>query len=334
MFPRILPLTLAACLTFAATASAATSEPSPAELDALRKTLADIRTKQESSRSAALSQSLAQLSAATGSPLAAVNAYVSAVEIADFGDKPGASGDFRDWKQANSDILARPSLRTAAILHLKYLALTLKQAQAPDQPVDLDAVVSYVREAAEAKAIYAQPNDDRLEGNERKQLRERIKSLTEQPLPGGPFSRAYNLGPLFDGVKNWEMAPGNVEGILNTTVRPLLREKKDPRLLETWDLQIEVERGLAEDWEREQPESKLNSDRLPRLAWNRAKDQLAIGDRAGGLQAMLRIIQSNPSHPEQLKWIDQLSEEVAPVAPTETPAAPEAQGAPPAQATE
>ncbi len=108
------------------------------------------------------------------------------------------------------------------------------------------------------------------------------------------------------------MAPGNFEGILNTTVRPLLREKKDPRLLETWDLQIEVERGLAEDWNREQPESKLNSERLPRLTWARATDQLALGDRAGGLQSMLRVIQSNPSHPDQLKWIDQLSKEVAP----------------------
>ena len=256
--------------------------------------------------------------------MAAINAYVDAVAIEQFGDEPGERVKFGDWKQANSDVLASNAMRTAAVLHLKYLSLTLKRAMNPDEPPDLEAIVGYLREAAAAKPLFREPDDSRMKDNEKKQLRERINALTEQPLASAPFSKAYNIAPLFDGLKNWEMAPGKLPEILNTTVRPILREKKDSRLLETWDMQMEMARSMASDWDREQPDSKLNSESLPNLAWQKAKDQIVLGDEAGGYKTMLQLIQSNPSHPNALKWIGELSNLVAP---PEQPLAPPEQAA-------
>ncbi|MGC1481193.1 MAG: hypothetical protein WA771_11855 [Chthoniobacterales bacterium] len=320
MPPRKFPLSLTVGILFSTSLILPAAEPTPAELAALRQALAEIRANQEAFRSSAMSQSLSRLKQATGSPLAAINAYVEAVAIDQFGDEPGARVEFGDWRQDNSDLLASDAMRTAAILHLKYLSLTLNRAMNPDQPPNLDAIVGYIREAAAAQPLFQNPDDDRMQKDSKKQLRERIKSLTDEPLNKAPFVRAYNLGPLISGLKDWEMAPGKLNEMLNTTVRPILRTNEDPRLLETWDLQVEMTRGMASDWDRQQPESKLNSEQLPRLAWSKANDQIVLGDSAAAYQTMLRLIQTYPSHPDALKWIAQLSELVAP---PETPAAPE-----------
>ncbi len=286
---------------------AAETSPSTAELESIRVALATIQGTLTSNRAKALKSSIAELSAASATQLSAINAYVEAVRIDQFGDGPGAITKFQDWRKKSSDVLSNAALRTAAQLHLRYLQLTLDRAADPDGDPALDDVVSYLREAAEMKAIINNPETDRLNDNEKKDLKERIKKLTDEPMDSAPFVRAYRIGPLFADLKDWEMTPGNLPSILDRTVRPILREKKDSRLVETWDLQISTERGLASDRDREDPDSGLNRNQIPRLEWAKANDQYAIGDRTTGLRTMVAILQANPEHPDATKWIDSLS---------------------------
>ncbi len=153
----------------------------------------------------------------------------------------------------------------------------------------------------------ADPDLERVDKKTQNQFNTRLKELTSNNLSNGPFVKAYRIGPLFSGVGDWEMAPGNLASILDKSVRPTLRDASDPRLLETWDLQIEMERSLQSDRDRANPDSDFNRNRLPRLLWQRADDQYLIGGRTEGLQTMLSLIQGNPEHPDATKWISALS---------------------------
>ncbi len=308
MFPRAFPALGFLFLTVATSPQAGSAPLTPNELDSLRQQLTALRESQDTARTTALNRSLSQLVAASASPLAASNAYVDAVRIDQFGNGPGAASRFQDWRKSASNILSHTAFRAAAQLHLKYLQLTLERAARPEGEPNLEAIVAYLREAAAAKALYSSPDYDRLERDEKKQLQERIKQLTEEPLSSAPFAKAYRIEPLFADLPGWEMAPGKLESILDKTIRPILRENQDARLTDTWDLQLEMEKNLLSDREREDPESDFNRKRLPRLNWSRANDRYVLDDRGGAMVEMLTLIRANPEHPDASKWVDRVGE--------------------------
>ncbi len=288
--------------------AAAPTDPTAKDLEELRAALLAIRETQAANQSTALNKSLTELAAASASPQSAISAYVDAVRIDKFGTDHGTNSKFQDWRKANSDVLSHPALRAAAQLHLKYLKLTLERARKPDGEPDLAAIVSFVNEAAETNVITTNPDEARLNKDGYKQLKEWIKQLQDEPIEAGPFVKAYRIRPLFSGLTDWEMTPGNISSILDKTVRPVLREANDPRLIETWDLQIASERAVQGERNRDDPDSDFNRNQIPRLRWLRAKDQYAIGNKSEALQAMLSIIGASPEHPDNLSWIASLSE--------------------------
>ncbi|MGZ7226727.1 hypothetical protein ACXWO0_09700, partial [Streptococcus pyogenes] len=73
------------------------------------------------------------------------------------------------------------------------------------------------------------------------------------------------------------MQAGNVDGIFQKAILPLMRENKDPRLIQYWDHLIQREAESASDQKLAFAAGSFEQQRKPILLWNRAKDMLALG---------------------------------------------------------
>lgn len=173
--------------------------------------------------------------------------------------------------------------------------------------------------------------------NEDDQVRRICDVILRTPLPGSIPVKALKLEPsinaqVFGGAdgppgrqgpasnaREWEMAPGNVDGIFQKIILPELRAQRDPRLLEFWDVKIKREGEAAAKSKLAFDLEKFNQVRRPELLWSRAEDELLLGQRSKALNDMFNLIKANPGHPAAAGWITQLETLLAP--PAAAPAA-------------
>ena len=239
---------------------------------------------------------LAAIQAAAANGVAAGNFYKKAVEEVQFNGKKDKAATFMDWKKENAELLRSKEMQAALLLHLRYLAMAI-QRQGMEQPENMiPALMAYVNELVSQDKLFADQSN----------LSEVPNGLLHQPLGQSLFSQWLNLEQWLPEDSVWEANPGDVTGILEKNIRPLFREKKDPQILQTWDLQLKIEAARITDGRSELQIEKFNTNTRPTLQFKQAQDMVLVGQLSRGVNEMVAVLRANPSHPDFANWASTL----------------------------
>ena len=252
---------------------------------------------------------LAAVQAAAGNSVAAGNFYEKAVEEVEFKGRKDKAAAFMDWKKENADLLRSKEMQTALLLHLRYLAMAI-QRQGMEQPETMiPALMAYVNELVLQDKLFADESN----------LPDVTKGLLHQPIGQSLFSQWLNLGQWLPEEGVWESNPGGVTGILEKNIRPLLREKKDPKIVQTWDLQLKMEADRITEGRSELQIRQFNTTTSPTLQFNQSQDMVLVGQLSGGVSKMIALLRANPSHPDFANRVSTLRGLLKPAADQNSP---------------
>ena len=309
------PLTAlsAAVLAFPLLSSAALQDLPEGNSDALLREIETIESKQKETLSAAKSQVFSTLQAAATSGSNAVNLYEKAVEETRFAGKPDKVQAFTNWKKSNSDAFRSREMQDAAAMHIRYLLMSLERADAKNgddfAKPSLDYVVALAPVLEARRKSQSVPKD--------------AQELLDKPVSQGVFGQLFGLTPWLPKPDSWELSPGNLTGILEKNVRPILRKTKNPQLIETWDYQISIEAAKIQDGRLEHASERFEKIEKPALLFSRADDMANLGLKNRAIQEIIALAKANPAHPDFAKWVGRAKELLAPPADS-APAAPAA----------
>lgn len=302
-------------------------EISPADaqqfLEAL-KTLREQKGQQIKTRKAEVLQ---KALSAGSSGQAAAAAWEEAVRTVQFEGAAHEGTQFKDWKEKEGAGLREKEGQSAAKLYFRWLALTLQRANGVSVKDLLPSIIEHTKEVMSDQAAVGEQQErtaHQLENAKEKAVGPRkavvmqkvrdeqsLKKLRDTILnrnvAGSPPVRAYQAEELV-AAKNWEGAPGNVQGIYDKIILPEMRAQADPRLLEYWDMRIRQESEAIADQKLSFQTDKFNQVRRPELLWARAKDDLLLGNRGRALTTMFGLIKNYPAHPSVESWIGELQQ--------------------------
>ena len=200
---------------------------------------------------------------------------------------------FSDWKKTNAELLRSREMQTALLLHLKYLSMALQRKGMEKPELMIPATMAYVNELVAADKLFNDP----------KQKQNGANKILDQSLGQSVFANWLKLAQWLPDDKDWEGNPGNVAGILEKNARSILREKKDPQIVQTWDLQLRIEADRLTAGRSDFQNEKFNTTRRPTLLFNRAQDMVLIGQPNRGVIEMVAVLRANPSHPDFPNWL-------------------------------
>ncbi|MFZ4774970.1 MAG: hypothetical protein ACOYM3_06395, partial [Terrimicrobiaceae bacterium] len=281
-------------------------DAAPPNLENLAKEIDGIEQKQKQGKLSEKAALLAQVQAATVSGTAAANFYTQAVEEVQFKGKKDKVEAFTEWKKSHGDMLRSKEMQTALQLHLRYLLLSLQRKDLEKPETQLPALTAYLNELI--------ASDDLFAGQ--KPIPDEQKSLLEKPLGQSVFAQWMRMGEWLPDEKSWESKPGDVTGILEKNVRSVLREKKDPQLIQTWDLQMKVEAGRITVGRSEHQAEQFNTVTMPKMLFKRAQDMILVGQPNRGLTEMVTLVRTYPLHPDFASWLGKIRESIKPAAQT------------------
>lgn len=312
------------------------------DLKQLKEVLKQIKDKRATSEKMTQNKVIQDFRAATANGSAAIAFYTQAIQTTQFDGKVHEQAAFQDWKRDESEKLKSDAMQNAVRLHLNYLLLTLQYATGtPIQQLE-PALQAHI-----AAVIAAGAKDDEVIARRQKakEMAERNpmlrgkrpdeeplfwdQQLIKQGVTNSIFVQWYGIQKMVSNLKDWEMAPGNVDGINQNTLLPYYRQNKDPKVLAIWDAKIQRESLAASNSTLAFKIDQFNKVRLPALLWNRANDAIAIGLRNRGIAEMLSLVKNYPDHPDLAAWISKLEEVIA-SADSSAPAASPATSAVPA----
>lgn len=306
--------------------------PDAATLDVQMAGLAKMR---EQKKTQYFLQMRDEIGNAISSPGAAGNYVLDCMRKVRFEGHQGANVEFSDWKKKNIGLYSDHDFEQAASLHLRYLALTLKRATLDSaEPVMQEAwdylgllnksqelIVGHLRDPAQVKIqvydekkhevtgeMVAQIEDVRLANAAN--TRAYIEEMLNGGVNGGLAAQALKLDKILQGIPEWEMAPGNFSGIMEQDIRSVLRKKKDPRLVATWDDEIAYLGALTKLKKDEQAETSFEKETYPRLRWKQAKDVELIGMPNRALTMRIDLAKQFPQHPDFDQWTSEITSDL------------------------
>ena len=282
-FP-LAPLAFAAVFILPASGLLAQYTP-PMDPATMLSNLKQLKDKQSQTAKFELTKTIQDFSAAAGNDAAALNFYIEAVRVTQFVGQDHEQTAFRDWKKKEVDKLKPPAIRAA----LQYTVLTLQRAAGAKDEQIFGPLLSY---AQSTESMLPTIGDAQI-------LREAVN--------GNIFAKWYNISGQLAGLDNWEMSPGNVEGMYQQVLLPFMRKNKDQRILQYWDKKIKDETDAASAAASAFTVDRFNQTRRPDLLWSRAEDCIAVDLRDQGLNTMYTIIKNFPDHPSNGKWIEELT---------------------------
>lgn len=368
--PCSLALLLAAGLAATPVVQAQQDAP-PIDVGQLLQTLRALREQQTTQLRSQKQTAVQQLSAVISSPEKAVQLWEEAVRGTQFEGMAKEGAQFRAWKDGEGEALKERLVQNAVILHLRWLVLTLQHSAGTKTKDLLPTVVNYTKdlvndEAAvealeegmkrdkEAAAIAPAGGGNRRPQNQQNKVSDAVIKRTHDQIlkPSLASSPVVKWMKLTDAVKiegggggrrgetaaggGWEGSPGALDGIFQRIILPELREQKDARVLEYWDLRLKKEADAASRSRLAYEIEKYNNERRPALLWSRSQEFIALGQKNRAISEMFGVIKAHPTHPQADDWIAALEQLLAPPAPapaapsdsaaTQTPAAPKVPG--------
>jgi len=337
-FAPVAPLAFA---TLIATAAAQQDAPAP-DIAQMLQALKGLRDQQAQQIKSTKQRALQEAQAAAASPTAASTAWVEAIRQTQFDGVEKEGAQFREWREKEGAAFAEKEVQAAAQLYFRWLALTLQHSMGTSARDLMPAIVQYTKDAAndrtaiESFAERAKKEKDlaqsKLHGTRKDKggdddRTQKVHDLViNRGLPGTAPVKAMHMDDLIK-VDQWEMTPGNVDGIFSNVILPELRAQKDPRIFEYWDMKIKKEADLVKDKPAFEQE-KFNKERRPALLMSRAQEYFLLGQRNRGIAEMFQVLRANPQHPALNDWINALEAQINP-----PPAAPPSGTAPAAAST-
>lgn len=279
---------------------------------------------------------LVQVTAAAASADQAVGLWEDAVRAVQFDGVPKENAAFRDWKENQGAGLHGPAAKGAARLFFSWLSLTMQREAGASVKDLLPRLIAYTqdlaadRRMADALGDSIDKQKEAAQGGRHavpqpKPTSEQVKRMHDQilntALAGSAVVQWLNLGP-FVQVEKWEAKPGNLDGIFTNIILPELRDERDPRVLEYWDVRLKEEANDASDSKLSFEIDKFNNERRPRLLWNQAEDMMLIGQKNRGITQMFNLVKTYPRHPDADNWISKIESLLAPPAAAVQPSAP------------
>jgi len=246
--------------------------------------LKDLKAAHVSSSRSQLSQTISDFSNASANDSAALAFYLEAIRVTEFVGQPHEQNAFRDWKKREASNLSASAIRSC----LRYTTISLQRSAGATDDQIFPLLLDY---AQETNSMLSSVSGQKI---------------LDQPITGNVFAKWYNLGDRLGGLKDWEDKPGDVDGIYEKFLLPIMRRNRDERILKYWDQKIANETSAASESAAAFNTDRFNQTRRPSLLWSRAEDMIAISLRNQGITEMYRIIKSFPNHPDAGKWIDEL----------------------------
>lgn len=296
--------------------------------DIILRDLDTIEQQQKQTVISAKQQALNLLKSAIANP---GGLYAQAIEEVTFEGKPNKAAAFADWKAANGDLLRSKEMQTLLSLHLKYLVLSLERG-ASDQPeLFVAPSLAYANELFNVDSLFHKqdkrsdrPTTDRDKQEQalNNQINGAKKELLDKSVADGVFAKWLRLGPWLPKGDTWELTPGNLAGILEKNVRAEMRAKKDPRLVDTWDMEMKLLADRATVGRSDFVAADFNTVTRPKMIFSRANDLIIVGQRNRGISDIYGIVKANPQHPDFSKWVARLRELLKPAEATAAPAPP------------
>jgi hypothetical protein len=306
--------------------------------------LQTISTKNDGAAKALLTQTLTDFTNAQGSDPVALDFYAQAVKAVRFTGRDNAEQDFQTWKK---NVL--PRMNPAAVrTTLRYTCICLQRSAGGTDDQMFPIVLAYVQSVQpNLEEIMAPVNIQSIPMNERGNTRGRRgqnqqnqqgngadggaggfggggndpgERIMDEDVAQNVFSKWYKVSTALTGLKDWDNTPSDIDGIYENFLMPIMRQNKDPRILDYWDNRIAIARDQASQSGVQLTADTYNQITRPALGWNRAEDEIAIGQRDQGLNDMYAIVKGYPTHPMEKRWIAMLEGMLTP-APTPTPPA-------------
>jgi hypothetical protein len=306
----------------------------------LRRVIEDlqaIREQREEQFRDGLRKRIQEIASHAGSPVAVVDYYEDAIRATEFEGRPKDSTEYDQWRDKRKEVHLDATFKQALMLHIEYLVLTLDRVNGRTLEESITALTSYYNrlgqlrieiDKMDAFRTDAQKrHDDRRASEIKGKGRDVIKSgdvrkIIDVNLDNSPFVKWHRLGGYLAQVKDWEMNSGNLDGMLDKSIMPYLREKKDPSLLLYWDERIARGQVQAEKSKLAADIDKFNTETKPRLLWSKAQDTLLLGMKNRAANEMLLVITTHPSHPNFDQWSATLLEQLQSMTTKADPAAP------------
>jgi hypothetical protein len=282
--------------------------------------------------------------AIAANPMRGADLWEQAILATRFDGSTREGTAFREWKDKEGEALRDKEVQSAIRLHFNWLAITLQKMSGAKNRDLLPAVIQHTKEATahqlmmeafeesvkKEKELAASGKHGTRE-REKKQNDDSVRALNRQlmnePVASSVVARWLKLDETInDAVPRrnqgnggnggtWEASAGNVDGIFHNIILPELREQKDPRLLEYWDVRLKREADNVSKSKLTFEIDKFNTITRPKLLWERAQDIKIIGQRNRALGEMVNLVKTYPTHPDATNWIGVLEQELAPQQP-------------------
>jgi hypothetical protein len=271
----------------------------PALAQKVMEELAKLREERENLRQTALQAAIQRIQRALSTETGAVELYQDCIKAESFtGQSESMNSEFRDWKDRTRDQLKSGDFRKCLRVHLQYLALSLEYLALQDNEPQriLPKLASYLAEVETLTIPDRGPARELMFGRDDR----------NNALSNSVFVKNLSLEGELRKLKDWDGDPGDINGIEEKTILPLLRQHHKDQLVKFWDKKIEREKALAARATLASSASDFANLRLPTLEWKRAQDMLAAGQGQDAYKEMFRIVKSYKGHPEFTAWASAL----------------------------
>ncbi len=234
------------------------------------------------------------IKAASTSQTESLKLFYDAVLKIKYSGQTRENSQLREWKKKNDDQFEDRYFREGLRLHLVYLALSIRRAQAPpDDESTFNDLKSF------ADSVLNMEPEMRNEGEWMK------KSIASSEI-----ARAYNLDSYLPEEDGWELVPGNADGMYEKTILPKLRLQKSPQILAYWDNRISRLRAEIEEVDRTFQQENILNNQLPKLYWERANELHVLGQSSKAVKEKLAIIRNYPDNDNFERWVSDLQADV------------------------
>lgn len=329
----------------AAGSHAATLKDDPdVDIEELTEQVQEIAEAREKQRIAYLTSVRKDLIAAIKGSGNAGNYMIECMREIRFGGKKGGNADYADWKKENRNLFSDRDFEKASELHLKYLLLTLERGTLESSEPMINKVWRYLYEldaAKETLAFIDKPSREikiRVVNEQQEvvsqmvgdmqalqqpsvrgragpgEVHQYVEEFLTTPVDSGFPGQALKLQGRMGNLGNWCMTPGDYAGILESNVRPILRENADPTLLWTWDEEIGYLRDVAKLSKDQRNVDEFEKEILPRLLWKKAQDAEKIGFPNKALKMEIEIAKKYPGHKDFENWTAKIDERIKEIA--------------------
>jgi len=273
-----------------------------------------------------------QAASAAGNPGTAVELWQEAVRNTQFEGAGHESTAFQAWKAGDGQAFKEGYVQNALRLYFTWLQLTIQRSAGAKVKDMLPAIINYAKELSADQAAMA--------GLEEAAKREKEMNANKQPVRGGAKPRGIDLGEIkavhdailkrplsgsiyvqwqklmeWTNIEKWENTPANFDGIYENVILPEMREDRDPRLLDYWDMMMQKKADEANRSRLAFDVDKYNSLIVPTLFWGKFTDMIILGQKGQAFAGMMSLIKKYPTHPDAKDWISQFEQLLSPPKP-------------------